>query len=269
MDRDERRHIAVLKSMKDRTPVYTGDGPKPQHYQACHAAFDAAIAALESRPAPTEERESVRSMDESGSPESVGCIAQAWIDERAQEVSRLFGPARCEITLEPAKALILSVDCKPWYVATTWRDAMNFAQLVRWSATGGNPAVTALATDTTPSRDEIEALKDPNVVHVNMLRGGIAKPSHAQIWHIYGAALAQDMPDDVRSTFAPSRDEEGSVDREAIQIIRGSANSHCFDDQILVGDECIAFASEPWTSRIAAVLKTSTPETQTVEGGEQ
>ena len=32
-----------------------------------------------------------------------------------------------------------------------------------------------------------EALADPNVVHVNMLRGGIAKPSIAQIVHIYGS----------------------------------------------------------------------------------
>lgn len=40
------RHIAVLKSMKDRTPVYMGDAPKAQRYQECHAAFDAAIAIL-------------------------------------------------------------------------------------------------------------------------------------------------------------------------------------------------------------------------------
>ena len=32
----------------------------------------------------------------------------------------------------------------------------------------------------------LEAMKDPNVVHVNMLRGGIAKPSVGQILHIYG-----------------------------------------------------------------------------------
>lgn len=40
-----------------------------------------------------------------------------------------------------------------------------------------------------------DALEDPNAVHVNMLRGSIAKPSIAQIIHIYGkdailAALA-------------------------------------------------------------------------------
>lgn len=34
----------------------------------------------------------------------------------------------------------------------------------------------------------------------------------------------------------------------------GSANSHIFDDQILVGGECIAFSDEPWTSRIVAAL---------------
>lgn len=31
-----------------------------------------------------------------------------------------------------------------------------------------------------------EALADPSAVHVNMLRGGIARPSLAQIIHIYG-----------------------------------------------------------------------------------
>lgn len=31
-----------------------------------------------------------------------------------------------------------------------------------------------------------QALIDPNVVHVNMLRGGIARPSISQILHIYG-----------------------------------------------------------------------------------
>jgi uracil phosphoribosyltransferase len=34
-------------------------------------------------------------------------------------------------------------------------------------------------------QSDIEKLKDPNVVHINMLRGGIAKPSWAQIKHLY------------------------------------------------------------------------------------
>lgn len=47
-----------------------------------------------------------------------------------------------------------------------------------------------------------EAIKDANVVHLNMLRGGIAKPSHAQIWHLYGGALAKDMPEHVRAALS-------------------------------------------------------------------
>jgi hypothetical protein len=53
-----------------------------------------------------------------------------------------------------------------------------------------------------PRVGKIEAaLSDPNAVHVNMLRGTIAKPSPAQIWHIYGDTLLADMPDDVRATL--------------------------------------------------------------------
>ena len=39
-----------------------------------------------------------------------------------------------------------------------------------------------------------ERLRDPATVHVNMLRGGIAKPSPTNIWHIYGRELLADMP---------------------------------------------------------------------------
>lgn len=44
-----------------------------------------------------------------------------------------------------------------------------------------------------------DVLADPHAVHINMLRGGIAKPSHRQVWHIYGKALADEMPDEYRS----------------------------------------------------------------------
>jgi hypothetical protein len=44
----------------------------------------------------------------------------------------------------------------------------------------------SLAPQTTPDVGVLEALRDPNVVHVNMLRGSIARPSVAQIIHIYG-----------------------------------------------------------------------------------
>ena len=44
-------------------------------------------------------------------------------------------------------------------------------------------------------------LTDPQAVHVNMLRGGIAKPSPANIWHIYGRELLDAMPDELRQAL--------------------------------------------------------------------
>lgn len=44
------RHVAALKRVKDRTPVYMGQGPKPETYQAIHAALDYAIIALSATP---------------------------------------------------------------------------------------------------------------------------------------------------------------------------------------------------------------------------
>lgn len=41
-------HVAHLQRIKDRTPAYCGDGPKPQFYQACHAALQAGIDAIAS-----------------------------------------------------------------------------------------------------------------------------------------------------------------------------------------------------------------------------
>lgn len=77
-------------------------------------------------------------------------------------------------------------------------------KLLARTATRVPDIVSVAAADTiTALRAEVEALKDPNVVHVNMLRGGIAQPSIAQIIHIYGedailAALTQtkDTTDD-------------------------------------------------------------------------
>lgn len=49
-------------------------------------------------------------------------------------------------------------------------------------------AIDAALTPPTSGETRLrEALADPNAVHVNMLRGGIARPSLAQIIHIYGA----------------------------------------------------------------------------------
>jgi len=49
-------------------------------------------------------------------------------------------------------------------------------------------------------------------------------------------------------------EEKHSQNGEGVEVLRDSANSHCFDDRIMVAGECIAFASEPWSSKIAASL---------------
>jgi hypothetical protein len=56
--------------------------------------------------------------------------------------------------------------------------------------------------------DVWKVLQNPNALHLNMLRGGVAMPSPAQIWHIYGAALAEAMPDDFRAMIAASPNDE-------------------------------------------------------------
>ena len=48
-----------------------------------------------------------------------------------------------------------------------------------------------------PSMVQADLLLDPNVIHVNMLRGSIAKPSLKQIIHIYGA---ENLYSEIRAT---------------------------------------------------------------------
>jgi len=46
--------------------------------------------------------------------------------------------------------------------------------------------VEAVEADAARMREDIAKLSDPNAVHANLLRGSIARPSVAQIIHIYG-----------------------------------------------------------------------------------
>lgn len=60
-------------------------------------------------------------------------------------------------------------------------------------------------------------LSDPTAVHLNMLRGGIAKPSPANIWHLYGdKALIDAMPESAKALTNPAG--EGGV-REALLMV--------------------------------------------------
>jgi len=59
-------------------------------------------------------------------------------------------------------------------------------------------------------------LADPVLVHVSMLRGGIAKPSSANIWHIYGRELLDTMPDDIRHHLVPrATGDDGELEQAA------------------------------------------------------
>jgi hypothetical protein len=65
-------------------------------------------------------------------------------------------------------------------------------------ADGGKRARAALAAAQEPD------LTDPSVVHVNMLRGSIAKPTWAQICHLYPVETA--APDRYREGWIACRD---------------------------------------------------------------
>lgn len=70
-------------------------------------------------------------------------------------------------------------------------------------------------------REQREALADPNVVHINMLRGGIAKPTPAQIGHLYrgeeAVAVVAEVMRQNPDAFAPSK-PGGEAMREAAEI---------------------------------------------------
>ncbi len=75
----------------------------------------------------------------------------------------------------------------------------NRVQYREWAAIGKceyNDATQEEAFDAADAAiaTMFERLRDPATVHVNMLRGGIAKPSPTNIWHIYGRELLADMP---------------------------------------------------------------------------
>ena len=64
-------------------------------------------------------------------------------------------------------------------------DFLRFCQALLARRTPTNSGESAAVEGATTKRSD--PLSDPNVIHVNMLRGTIAKPSISQIIHIYGA----------------------------------------------------------------------------------
>lgn len=73
-----------------------------------------------------------RTMDAAGSPESASSVAWEWINRLAE--ASPDGTGFIENTQLGADngAIILYRGSKPYAVATVFRDAMNFAVLVRW-----------------------------------------------------------------------------------------------------------------------------------------
>lgn len=66
-----------------------------------------------------------------------------------------------------------------------------------WHRTLVGSDIRLLASDLFNARLMLASLSDPAAVHINMLRGGIARPSPANIWHIYRSDLLYAMPSDL------------------------------------------------------------------------
>ena len=89
---------------------------------------------------------------------------------------------------------------------------------------------------------EVErALADPNAVHINMLRGGIAKPSARQIWHIYGKELADEMPEEICATLSAMQDNGAIELREALRPFQTIAK-HCAGEP----DDTVLYTHQGW-----------------------
>ena len=79
------------------------------------------------------------------------------------------------------------------------RSDYQLAEAIVNGAQGVGNAAYLIARHRIASETELAArLKDPAMVHVNMLSGGIAKPPATSIWHIYGKELLDAMPQEYR-----------------------------------------------------------------------
>lgn len=217
--------------------------------------LDTILAALESRPAPTEERRPIM-------------LEIAAADERHQ-------------TWERRWQLLMSLA----YHNTRFREGDDEWRLSDFLAYAGE--CCGFATDTTPSRVDTEdqrfqaaitASNSFNNWPARDFRLNPLQETEREYWRPIAAALA-----------TPSRDEEGSVDREAIARIIDPKAGECADN-IANGLEMFVdrkghrydywknawamWAKSDWSNALSKAeailaLKTSTPETQTVEGGGQ
>lgn len=90
-----------------------------------------------------------------------------------------------------------------------WEAFAATGNFVRFNSKSEKAAAAVIAADRAglvARIAELEgALRDPDIVHVNMLRGSIARPSPAAIWHIYQGELLDAMPSDYRAALKDTR----------------------------------------------------------------
>ncbi|HAX39627.1 MAG TPA: hypothetical protein DCY10_01925, partial [Clostridiales bacterium] len=75
---------------------------------------------------------------------------------------------------------------------------------------------------------ELTKVTDPNAVHVNMLRGTIAKPSVAQIKHLYGDAIA-DPAELTRLREENEQYRESTLDAANRRVAELEARRKCYE----------------------------------------
>lgn len=127
---------------------------------------------------------------------SLGEQLQSMIDN-AGKVANLR--AKLERLCDAAQAVIRVADR-----ATVEFDGLKAA--IASAHTADKPAHSAFANsenvnDLLAAMSQVRALENPNVVHLNMLRGVIAKPTLAQIIHLYGAEA-------IRAALPPKPENE-------------------------------------------------------------
>lgn len=101
------------------------------------------------------------------------------MDDLIAQDADLIDPVQDRLVLAVRELAADDSQCVAEAFAETLRKALAMHGLVAEKA----DRIEALTAE---NERLLEAMKDPNVVHVNMLRGGIAKPSVGQILHIYG-----------------------------------------------------------------------------------
>jgi len=122
------------------------------------------------------------------------------------------GPCDCE-----AANLVTDARAKILERANRWPASTMCTSL---GVTYGELIDALAASPVQPSLETM--LADPNMVHINMLRGGIAKLTPAQIGHLYRGDEAKAVIDEVtrQNPDAVQPSHAGEREREALKLVR-------------------------------------------------